>query len=37
MIQISNTYLDLGIEAYNFCGNNGWLMENMDKGLKVQK
>ena len=28
---------DVNIKAYFFCRNNGWIMENMDKGLTVPK
>ena len=38
-IQIStpNKYLGFGYKGLVVCRNNGWLMENMDKGLAVPK
>ena len=32
-----NRYLDFGYKGLVFCRSNGWLMENMDKGLTVSK
>jgi hypothetical protein len=34
-IIIPNKYLECGYEGLVFCRNNGWIMENMDKGLTV--
>ena len=31
----SNKYLGVGYKGFVFCRNNGWLIENMDKGLTV--
>ena len=36
-IQIANKYLGCGYKGLVFCRNNGWIMENMDKGLTVPK
>ena len=36
-IPIPNKYLEFGYKGLVFCRNNGWLMENMDKGLTVPK
>ena len=33
----SNKYLGVGYKGFVFCRNNGWLIENMDKGLTVPK
>ena len=32
-----NKYLGFGYKGLVFCRNNDWLIENMDKGLTVQK
>ena len=32
-----NKYLGCGYKGLVFCRNNGWIMENMDKGLNVPK
>ena len=34
---IPNKYLGCGYKGLVFCRNNGWIMENMDKGLTVPK
>ena len=34
---IPNKYLGCGYKGLVFCRNNGWLMENMDKGLTAPK
>ena len=36
-IPIPNKYLEFGYKVLVFCRNNGWLMENMEKGLIVPK
>ena len=36
-IQIPNKYLGFGCKGLDFCRNDGWLMEKMDKGLTVPK
>ena len=36
-IPIPNKYLESGYKGLVFCRNNGWIMENMDKGLTVPK
>ena len=36
-IPIPNKNLGFGYKGLVFCRNNGWLMENMDKGLTVPK
>ena len=36
-IPIPNKYLGVGYKGLVLCWNNGWLMENMDKGLTVSK
>ena len=36
-ILIPNKYLGCGYTDLGFCRNNGWIMENMDKGLTVPK
>ena len=36
-IPIPKKYLGFGYKSKVFCRNNGWLMENMDKGLRVPK
>ena len=32
-----NKYLGYGCKGSVFCRNNGWIMENMDKGLSIPK
>ena len=35
--KFKSQYLGFGYKGLVFCRNNGWLMENMDKGLTVPK
>ena len=36
-LPLPNEFLGFGYKGLVFCGNNGWLMENMDKGLTAPK
>ena len=34
-IKIPNKYLGCGYKGSVFCRNNSWIMENMDKGMRM--
>ena len=36
-ITITNKYLGFGYKGLVFCRNNGWLMENIDKGPQIRE